>query len=327
MQHARINSLSNHLRETFGGPVRKVTFKAGLTCPNRDGTRGRGGCIFCSGVELVPAHFVPGEGTADQIRRGIAAAARGKAGSGLRFIAYLQDHTGTHCSPQFLRGLLSEAAGVENVVGLSVGTRPDCLGEPILDVLGEIALSIPLWLEIGLQTASDTTLHDINRNHTSGEFARAAAAANERGISVVAHVVLGLPGEGFDEAAATADLLAQSGVSGLKLHNLLVLRDTALAGDLESGRYIPLSRAQYSDMAVRFLERTPPDVVVHRLAAEAPGDLIAGPDWASDKHSVISAIEAELESRDTWQGRLYRRDSKSYPSKSTEVLIEEVHQA
>ncbi|MBI5525469.1 MAG: TIGR01212 family radical SAM protein [Deltaproteobacteria bacterium] len=294
----RYNPLGDHLRKVFGGPVRKLPFSAGLTCPNRDGTRGTGGCFYCSGKDLVPSWFVPGEDVPTQLRRGMEALGRGGA---RMFIAYLQDHTGTHCAPERLEQVLAEALSAPGVVGLSVGTRPDCLGSPVLDVLESFARRTRLWLEIGLQSSSDSTLLSVGRNHTAAEFADAVRAARARGIETVAHVILGLPGEGRAETDATAGFLATLGVPGVKIHNIMVLRGTRLHEMSERGEFVPPTAEEYRDMAVRFLERLPPGVVIHRLAAEAPTDLLAAPAWARDKSAVIRAVERELERRDTRQ--------------------------
>jgi radical SAM protein (TIGR01212 family) len=298
----RYDALSDHLRKVFGGSVRKLPFSAGLSCPNRDGTRGRGGCSYCSGKEIVPSWFVPGEDVRTQLRRGIDALGRGGA---RRFIAYLQDHTGTHCAPEMLSRILAEALSVPGVVGLSVGTRPDCLGPRVLDILESFARRTSFWLEIGLQSSSDSTLDRIGRNHTAPEFARAVRDARARQIETVAHVILGLPGEGRAETDATADFVAGLDVSGVKIHNIMVLRGTRLHEIFERGGFVPPAVQEYCDMAVRFLERLPPGVAIHRLAAEAPADLLAAPDWAKDKSAVVRAIERELERRDTRQGALW----------------------
>lgn len=299
MPSRRYNAFSDHLHAVFGAPARKVTFSAGLTCPNRDGTLDTGGCSYCSGLELVPGCRVHGEGVGAQIRRGIAAARRP---AGTRFIAYLQDHTGTHCAPERLRLMLDEALSVEGVAGLSVGTRPDCLGPAIMDVLESFARRTAFWLEIGLQSASDRTLAAIGRNHTAADFAAAVTDARSRGIEAVAHVILGLPGEGTRETDATADFLSVCGVPGVKIHNLLVLRGTRLHHDFARGGFVPPTIEQYCDMAVRFLELLPPATVIHRLAAEAGPDLLIEPVWARDKSGVARAVVRELERRDTWQG-------------------------
>ena len=228
------NALSDNLRHVFGGPVRKVPFSLGLTCPNRDGTKGTGGCVFCSHDELLPHWRVRGEGVRRQVTRGITATG---GHCGTRYIAYLQDHTGTWCEPSVLADACREALAVDGVVGLSIGTRPDCITGAMWRVLEDLAATTHLWLELGLQTSDDRTLERLNRNHTAQVFADAAQEAARRGVAVVAHVMLGLPGEGAVEAEATAAFLAGTGVAGVKLHNTLVIRGTRLTGAaLSNGR-------------------------------------------------------------------------------------------
>ncbi|MFA6034833.1 MAG: TIGR01212 family radical SAM protein, partial [Myxococcota bacterium] len=279
-----INTLSSHLKKVFGGSVSKVTFKLGLDCPNR--VNGDG-CIFCSGLELVPRHFCIGDSVGVQIKKGMEAKGR-KPSKG--YVAYLQDHTGTNCPPDLLLESLKEAAEVPGVLAVSVGTRPDCLEPDILDVLTEVSRIKPVWLEIGLQSSSAATLAAINRGHDPGAFTRAASEAINRGFEVIAHVVLGLPGEGIEDCIRTAGFLADARVHGVKIHNIIVLRDTKLHKMHAAGLFKPPEMDEYCAMAVSFLEHTPEDVVIHRLAADASADLIVAPDWAKRKLPVIAAI-------------------------------------
>jgi len=283
--------LSAHLKEKYGGSVRKVTFRVGLDCPNRDGTKGSGGCIFCSGEELVPKDYRKGQSVKEQICSGIRSAERSGKSRHAGFIAYFQDRTATHCDPELLRDVIEEASGVEGIVGISVGTRPDCLGAGIMDVLEETASRIPLWLEIGLQSSSDRTLALINRNHTAEDFRTAVKEAKARGISTVAHVVLGLPGEGMEDYLETARFIADTEVDGVKIHNLIVLKGTKLCEMYMAGEYVPIGLDEYCMAVRRFLELVPSNVVIHRLAAEAPASMIAAPGWAINKSAVLSAIE------------------------------------
>lgn len=292
----RVRLVGPALRRRWGRPVRKLVLDAGATCPVRDGSKGRGGCSFCppsgsgNGAGAVPL--------AEQIEGGLArlragAARRGKEEPAV--LAYFQAFSTTHCPAAELAARLEPALAHRDVAGLIVATRPDCLDGPRWDVLSAAAGRKPLWLELGLQSASDAVLAGIGRGHDVACFDRAVGEARRRGLEVVAHVILGLPGENEAGCLATAAHLAGLKVDGVKLHNCMVLEGSRLAGDWRAGRYLPWDRTAWARCAARFLARLPADMLVHRLAADPGRDHLLAPKWAADKAGTLAALDAAME--------------------------------
>jgi len=296
----RYRDLNSYLRERFGCRVQKITLDAGLTCPNRDGTKGTGGCIYCNGRGSGTGAHGRGLTIREQIEKGSAAVARRYGAE--RFIAYFQSFSNTYAPVARLRALYEEAAAAPGVVALFIGTRPDCVSEPVLDLLAEFAQRLLVWVEYGLQSANEATLAAIGRGHGLDAFLAATAATRARGIPVCAHIILGLPGEGREDARQTARVLAAAGVEGVKIHSLYVARGTALEALYRRGGYRPLEREEYARWAADVIERLPQGVVIQRLTGDPhPAELVA-PAWCRDKAAVLAAIRGELERRDTRQG-------------------------
>ena len=292
----RYLSLKNYLGERFGRPVAKIALDAGLTCPNRDGSISHAGCLFCdtkgSGTGLGNTLSLAEQITAGKTR------SRNRAD---RFICYFQSYTNTYAPLEDLRAMWDLAVSESDVVGLAVGTRPDSLPEDVLDLLAGYD-GREVWLELGLQSSNDETLRRINRGHTAGVFADACTRARNRGLKVIAHVILGLPGEGMDDYLNTARFLTNLKVDGIKIHSLYVSRDAGLAALYRRGEFECLGREAFIDAAVKFLEHTPPDVVIHRLTGDPDPDKLVAPDWAMDKGRTIQLIRKRLDDLDTWQG-------------------------
>lgn len=310
----RYRRLSDVLRERYKMRVRKVSIKAGFTCPNRDGRVGIGGCIYCSDGSLTPSTYDPMDSVTEQLQKGIAHACRKKKARG--FIAYFQSNTNTYLPGVWegkngdravgrLEGLLRAAAGVPGIVELAVGTRPDCVQDPILDMLRRVHNDVPLWVEFGLQSIHNRTLRLINRCHTFEDFQSAVYRTGIRGIRVVVHIILGLPGETRDDMIQTARVLSWLPISGIKIHSLHAVKGTALEKWHADGRWSPLTLNDYVSRVVDVLEVLPPKMIIHRLTAESPRHLIVAPGWCADKQRVLRRIWDELEKRDTWQGREY----------------------
>lgn len=297
-------SLSSYLKEIYGEAVRKVPLDPGFGCPNRDGTIGSSGCSFCNMESFVPGNARAGGDPVDQILRA------GRGADAAPFIAYLQAGTGTHTTPDRFRELVDRICTLPGVRGLFIGTRPDCVSGEILDVLLPWLHRKLVWLELGLQSSSDRTLERIGRGHDLESFTAARELAAKRGIPVLAHVILGLPGEGPDEMMATAVYLARQSIEGVKLHQLQVVRETAMEEMLRTGEVRPLSLEAYLDLAVGFLERLPPFTVVHRLAADALGDLLIAPQWP-ERATVIEAVRSRMIGNGRWQGRLYLAERRA----------------
>ena len=291
-------ALSAHLGRRFGAGVRKIPLDAGFGCPNRDGTLSRTGCVFCNPEGSGTGLFAKGLSLAEQWER---LPVRGKR-PGVRYLAYLQAFSNTHGPVERVRAVVDEASALPGAAGLCLGTRPDCLDDAKLDAIAACPLPL-VQLDLGLQSADDTTLTRIHRHHSAEDFARAARAAAERGIEVCAHLVAGLPGEGEAALLASIDFLNALPVAGVKFHNCYVCRNTPLAGDWEREDYRPPALEDYARWTARALARLRPEVVVHRLVADpAPGELLA-PAWAADKNAALTAVRSALAEDDLWQGK------------------------
>ncbi|MGQ9830194.1 MAG: TIGR01212 family radical SAM protein [Thermochromatium sp.] len=296
----RVNTFGQYLLKRYGQRVHKLALHAGFTCPNRDGTKGRGGCDFCNNVSFGPnaRHLPEIDLQLDAGRRVLA-----KRTGARRFLAYFQTYTNTYGEIAVLRERYDTALRHPDVVGLSVGTRPDCVPEAVLDLLaGYRARGKEVWLELGLQSANDETLERINRGHGFAEYRTAVTAAHRRGLPVCTHLIVGLPGEGRAEALTTLDRVLELGVEGLKIHPLHVVRHTRLAIAWRRGDYSPLPMDDYVALCADLIERTPASVVYHRLTGTAARDILLAPDWCSRKWAVLNAIESELFRRGTRQG-------------------------
>lgn len=299
MTAPRYRALSPYLTERFGCKVYKLSLDGGMTCPNRDGTLGTRGCIFCSGAGEFAA---PVCGSVTQQLEAAKAQIRRKAPHA-RYIAYFQSFTNTYASVGRLEALFSEALAHPETVALSVATRPDCLGNDVLGLLARLRRSKPVWVELGLQTIHPRTAAYIRRGYDLPVYDRAVRALHAVGVEVVTHMILGLPGETQEMAAQTAAYIGQSGAEGVKLHLLHVLRGTDLAAEYAAGRVPVLSMEEYLSALAACLRRLPPEVVIHRMTGDgAKRDLIA-PLWSADKKRVLNAIAAYLEANDIVQGQ------------------------
>jgi len=306
MQKKPYHLFSEQLKQEFGGRVHKISVDAGLSCPNRDGTRNQPGCLFCD----------PGGSGAVGIERALPVAAQIEAGKEVmvrkykakQFIAYFQPFSNTYAPADRLRSLYDEALSVDGVVGLAVGTRPDCLPDAVLDLLAGYHRETYLWLELGLQSIHDATLAYLQRGHDYATFLHAYRAAKERGLRVCVHVILGLPGEDRQAMLAMADEMARLKVDGIKIHLLHVLRGTRLGDRYERGEVEILSQDDYVALAVDFIERLHPDTLIHRLTGDGPRDILLAPLWSLNKWEVLNAIDDQFRQRRSCQGSRYRED-------------------
>jgi radical SAM protein (TIGR01212 family) len=297
----RIHTYGQHLLRRYGERVHKIALDAGLTCPNRDGSKGIGGCTFCNNDSFSPNGRKPPtlHEQLDSGRRAIARRTRAT-----KFIAYFQAYTNTYAQVEQLRAMYDEALAEPDVVGLSIGTRPDCVPPEVLDLLAEYRdRGLEVVLELGLQSAFDDTLERVNRGHGLAEYLATASAARRRGIPVCAHLIVGLPGETEEHFHATLDTVLEHGVEGLKLHPLHVVKHTLLAQEWRRGEYQPLARDDYIRIAADLVERTPEHVVFHRVTGTSPRDILLAPAWCSQKWNILNGIEQELRRRDSRQGR------------------------
>lgn len=299
----RYHALGWALRTHFGCRVHKVSVDGGFGCPNADGTFSWGGCVFCNIRSFSPSRRLRLRPVAEQLTEGITRLR--KRYNAQRFLAYFQPATNTYGSVRRLRALYEEALSHPDVVGLVIGTRPDCLPDEVLELLAELSRRTWLLVELGLQTIHDRTLAWMNRGHDYAAFVDAVRRSQQWGLRVGAHVILGLPGESRDEMLATAREVARLGLHSVKLHNLYVARDTPLAQMYARGEVRLLELTEYAALAADVLELLPPEYVIDRLGADAPPEFLLAPAWCADKHAVRGAVEAELLRRDTWQGRRY----------------------
>ena len=301
----RFYSFSAYLKKMFGCRVHKISLDAGFTCPNRDGTLSREGCIYCNPRGSGTGAFSRGISVADQLEQSKAKVA--KRFKAKKFIAYFQAFTNTYAPVQKLERLYSEALGVEGVVGLAIGTRPDCINEATLELLEGYARSYMIWIEYGLQTSHDLTLARINRGHDYRTFVKAVKATQHRNINICAHIILGLPGENRQDMLETVQALAGLNLDGIKIHLLYVIKGTPLHALHAAGKFRCLEQAAYADLVCDVIERLPPRTVIMRLTGDPhPHELVA-PQWALDKRSTLDLIHQRLAHRDVHQGQLCQR--------------------
>lgn len=296
------NSLSEHLKDRFGCRVYKVTIDTGLNCPNRDGTKGFGGCSYCVSSALLPKASASSTDVASQLSEGIAYVK--KRHKAEKFIAYFQVNTNTHAPAAELEKLFSEAL-IPEVACIAVSTRPDCVDNDVLKLLRDIKSQRPLWLELGLQSANDSTLDRINRGHTAAEFRDAVLRAADMGLDVCAHAIIGLPGEDRADIINTMRFISGLPVWGIKFHQLQVLRGTRLEEAWKRGEVKTLGIDEYAALVVECLEVLPQDLVVHRLCGDAPLRFIVAPNWGKSKFEIIDRITAVMRERKTFQGAKY----------------------
>ena len=300
------NNLANYLKKRFGTKVQRITLEANLDCPNRDGKKAFGGCTFCTADGSSAGAFSISDPISKQLEDGIKLFSR-RFGA-RKFISYLQSFTNTYASVEKLKMIYDEAISHPDVVVLAIGTRPDCLSEEVLDLIETYKEKVEIWLDLGLQTVHDSTLDFINRAHTAGDFFNALERAKKRDLIVCTHTIFGLPGETKEMFYKTMKTIADSKIDAIKIHQLLVLEKTKIANQYGEGLFKVLELEEYINLVCDFLEMLSPDVVIHRLFAEAkPGELIA-PLWAQqddgrrNKQQILRMIESELKRRKSKQG-------------------------
>jgi len=298
-----IFSFGDYLKQHFRYKTHKVTVNAGLNCPNRDGSKGRGGCSYCNNKSFNPNAHQQLAGIAEQIEAGKRVVAR-RTGA-VQVLAYFQAYSNTYGELAELQGLYEQALACPGVVGLVIGTRPDCVTEEVLDVLaGYQQRGIEVWLEYGLQSSHDETLARINRGHGFEEYTWAVKAARARGLPVCTHLILGLPGEDRDMMLDTLARVREVGTDGVKFHPLHVVRNTLMAHQWRRGGISLLDQDEYTGLVCDMLGRMPSTWAVHRLTGTASRDMLLAPAWCAGKWSVINAIYAEMHRRGSSQGQL-----------------------
>lgn len=285
----------------FGERVQKVSVDAGFHCPNKDGTLSSKGCIFCDKYGSGPVKFL-GLPLNEQIEKGIEFA-KARYGANL-YIVYFQAHTNTYCSWEKLREYIDLALSYKGVVGISIGTRPDTLQDDIIAGLGDIARKTYLWLELGLQSIHDKSLKFLNRNHSFSDFETAFKRVKSKKILICAHVILGIPGESWNDMMETAKYLAKIEIDGVKIHPLHVLEGTELHRMYKENMIELLEKERYVNLVVDFIERLHPSTIIHRITGEREQSLLVAPQWVLKKSEVIMDIEREFQRRRSYQGML-----------------------
>ena len=309
----RYNAYNRVLQDIFAARVYKIGLRMDFTCPNRDGKVAVGGCVYCNNASHTPQDYRPRMSVTEQLERGAAAVRKRHRAD--RFIAFFQSYTNTYGSASRLEGLYREALDFPGVVGLSISTRPDCLPDDILDLIGDLAHHTYLWLEVGLESMHDRTLQWANRGHGLRDFVDAVERCKKRNLRVCTHLILGFPGESRDDMLATPGLLNQLEIDGVKLHNLHVIKNTALERFYHAANFALLSRDEYASLVVDFLELLRAETVIHRLTGETYRAITVAPTWSVDKISAHNAINKELEQRDSWQGKRYWAGRQNYTNR------------
>lgn len=300
----RYSDYNTYLRQLFGQRVQKITVDAGLSCPNRDGRLSSTGCIYCNSKGSGSGLFARGLSLTEQIQAGkIGMIKKYKA---KKFLAYFQSFSNTYTTCSHMRQMFDEVLACDGMVGMAIGTRPDCIDAQKLDLIQSYAEDFLVWLEYGLQSVHDVTLDLINRGHTFKDFAKAVQLTRGRGINICTHVILGLPGENKKMMLETAKRLAHSGINGVKIHLLYVVKGTGLDEMWKSGRYIPMEQAEYVDLVCDFIELLPERIIIQRITGDPHADELRAPLWAARYRETFNAIQHTLETRDTFQGCRYK---------------------
>ncbi len=299
----RYRDFNTYLKSIFGCRVQKITIDAGMTCPNRDGSISLGGCAYCNAKGSGTGAHTRGISITGQIEAGKKALARRYKTN--KFIAYFQSHTNTYAPLDRLSALYEEALRVDGIVGLSIGTRPDCVHPGVIDLLSGYAADRMVWIEFGLQSAHDRTLAAINRGHDFKSFENAVSMTAGRNINICTHVILGLPGETQSDMLETAEKIAGMKINGIKIHLLYVVKNTPLADWYEKRRFRCMTREEYIDTVCAFLMRLPSHVVIQRLTGDPHPDELVAPLWALEKTETLRLLSQAMEENNIRQGDKY----------------------
>jgi radical SAM protein (TIGR01212 family) len=305
--HRRFNAYSNYFRSIYGSRVQKVSIDAGFTCPNRDGSRGTGGCTFCDNKAFNPSYCLSTKSITVQLNEGIEFLKRRyrEAGS---YLAYFQAYSSTYASLSTLKKLYTEALNHPDIIGIVIGTRPDCVNAEMLDSLKELSMNCYLAIEYGIESCYNKTLLRINRGHTYEEAVEALEMTALRGITTGAHFIFGLPGETREEMLKEAEIISKLPLKTVKFHQLQIIKGTQIEKEYEMNPadFKLFTWSEYLDFFVRFLERLNPAIVVERFTGEAPPRFLTGVEWSKKRtDQIVDLIEKKLEELDTWQGKLY----------------------
>lgn len=299
------NDFGSYMRRVFDFKVQKISIDGGFTCPNRDGTKGTGGCTYCNNRTFNPAYCHRHRSVVEQMKEGIAFFAHKYPQ--MRYLAYFQAYTNTYESLEVLRARYEEALSVDGCVGLVIGTRPDCMPEELLDYLQELSKRVYVMVEYGVESTDDATLVRINRGHDYATAVDAVLRTAARGLPVGVHIILGLPGEERASLVHQASILSFLPITTLKLHQLQLIRGTRMAEEYSENPadFHLFELDEYINVVVDYLENLRPDIVVERFASQSPKELLIAPDWGLKNYELVEKIKRRMRERDTWQGKFY----------------------
>ena len=302
----RYNDLSAYLSAHFPHKVQKISLNAGFTCPNRDGTVGYGGCTYCNNQTFNPAYCKTEKTVTEQLEEGKQFFARKYPD--MKFLAYFQAYTNTYAELEDLKRKYEEALSVPDVVGLVIGTRPDCMPDALLDYLEELNKRTFLIVEYGVESTDNVTLQRINRGHTFEVAEEAIRKTAARGIRVGAHIILGLPGEEREALVKQAGLLSSLPLTTLKLHQLQLIKGTRMAAEHEKKPedFHLYTADEYIDLVIDYVEHLRPDIVLERFISQSPRELLIAPDWGLKNHEFTDKVKKRMRERDAWQGKKYK---------------------
>lgn len=298
----RYKHLNKYLKDKFGERTLKICLDGGFTCPNRDGRVGYGGCAFCS--ERGSGEHIIADNISNQVKNYFTSY---KAERANRFIAYFQNFTNTYDSIENLKMKYDAALIDDRIVALAIATRPDCISEDVCKLLKSYSEKYYVWVELGLQTSNENTGKIINRCYTDEQFSAAVSLLNKYNIDVVTHIMVGLPGENFDDIKNTVNFINNHSIQGLKIHSTYVVKNTRLADMYFNGKYTPISLEYYLDCACYILTHISPDIIIHRVSGDAPKDLLIAPDWNLHKKWIINGLDKSLRDKDLYQGMDYKK--------------------
>ena len=309
--HPLYYDFASFLSHYFEGKVQKISIHAGFTCPNRDGSKGTGGCTYCNNQTFNPEYCNPHLGIRRQLEDGISFFARKYPT--MRYLAYFQAYTNTYGELGQLKAMYDEALSVEGVVGLVIGTRPDCMPPALLDHIEQLSRKTFVMVEYGIESANDLTLKRINRGHDFATAIDAIRRTHERGILVGGHLILGLPGEDHDELMRQAEAIATLPLDLVKLHQLQLIRGTRMAREYDEcpEDFHLYTVDEYIDLAIDYVERLPETMVIERFISQSPRSLLIAPDWGMKNYQFVDRLRRRMQERNTWQGRLL--GAKSLP--------------
>lgn len=329
---------NSYLKALYGERVQKIVVDSGLDCPNRDGSISRGGCIYCNSKGSGSGLWSRGLSITEQIELGRKAMTRRYKAK--KFLVYFQSYTNTYTTCEHMKSMYDEALGADGVVGMAIGTRPDCVDHDKIDLIASYTKDYLVWLEYGLQSCHDKTLELINRGHNFASFVQAVDMVRKRGlvadsllstkskelqylscggdkitedcensgrgINICAHIILGLPGESREMMIQTARKIGEVGIQGVKIHLLYVVKGTRLEKMWREGGYICMSQDEYAETVCDFIEHLPQHIIIQRITGDPHPDELAAPEWALDRHTTFSMIQQTLEKRDSWQGKSFK---------------------